>query len=384
MKKILVSSFALIFAITPFFAVNFALADGPLYVDNNVSFSQGLTKAGDTIVDPTRTDPAMALGAEDGLFVSLGYGGEIVLSFPMFIGGGALSITAFERTNGDYPLEEAEVYVSSDNSTWTLIGVADNSAEGDPSRPSTFELGDDCIKYVKLVDITDRELHNDSSDGYDLDAVGAMYEAECNIEEPCEECASGNDFVMNHNSAFVMNRVSAYSNTGGNTAGGSVAGDGGNGGAILGDDVDESSTGNGGAGGDSGYGGQVITGNAISTVDVYNEVNSSRTIIDRCACVDESCCGDGGHVMIFNRNRALVMNDVTAHTNTGLNMAEGSYAGSGGDAGVIDGEEVDESTTGNGGAGGNSSDGGLIQSGESRSNITFVNVVNRTITRISR
>jgi len=381
MKKTLVLSFAFIFAITPFFSVNFAFAAGPTYVDTNVSFSQGLTKVGGTI-DSSRSDETMALGVEDDAFVSLGYGGEIVLAFPMFIGGGALSITAYERTDGTYPLEEAEVYVSSDNSNWTMIGVADNTA-GDPTA-TTFELGDECIKYVKLIDVTDGELHNDNSDGYDLDAVGAMYESECNLEEPCEKCGNGNDLIMNDNSSFVMNRVVAHSNTGGNVAGGSYAGDGGDGGAILGDDVEESSTGNGGAGGDSGLGGTVITGNAVSSVDFYNEVNSSRTTIDRCACVDEGCCGDDGHSMILNRNRAIVMNDVVADADTGLNEAEGSYAGGGGDAGLIDADDVDKSTTGNGGLGGTSSAGGAVQTGLSRSNVTFVNIINRTITRISR
>ena len=381
MKKILVLSFAFMFAITPFFSVNFAFAAGPTYVDTNVSFNQGLTKVGGAI-DVSRSDETMALGVEDNTFVSLGYGGEIVLAFPMFIGGGSLSITAYERTDGTYPLEEAEVYVSSDNSTWTMIGTADNTA-GDPTA-TTFELGDECIKYVKLVDVTNPDLHGDNSDGYDLDAVGAVYESECNLEEPCEKCSSGNDLIMNDNSALVMNRVVARSNTGGNVAGGSYAGDGGDGGAILGNDVEKSSTGNGGAGGDSGIGGTVITGNSISSVDFYNEVNSSRTTINRCACVDENCCGDEGHSMILNRNRAIVMNDVVADADTGLNESEGSYAGSGGDAGTIDSDDINKSSTGNGGLGGDSLDGGYIQTGVARSNVTFVNVINRTLTRISR
>ncbi len=368
---------------TPMFAVNFAFA-ASTYVDTNVTYTPGMTKGGDAL-DVSRTDATKALGTEDGEFVSLGYGGEIVLAFPTHIGGGALAITAFERTNGDYPLEEAEVEVSSDGLTWTPVGIANNLEDGELSRPSTFDLGDHCIKYVKLTDITNGDLHNDDSDGYDLDAVGAEYETECVIEEPCSDCESGDSIVRNNNSAFVMNRVSANSNTGGNYAGGSYAGNGGDGGAISGEEVDESSTGNGGNGGDSGIGGTVITGNAYSNVNAYNEVNSNRTLINRCACESDNCC-DSGDSLVVNRNRAIVMNKIGADSNTGHNEADGSYAGDAGDGGNIGGHdsEVDESSTGNGGHGGNSSDGGLVQSGESRSNVTFVNIVNRTLTRILR
>ena len=94
MKKFLVYSFAIMFAITPFFSVNFAFATSGS-VDTNVSFTQGLTKDG-SVIDPSRSDATMALGMADGNFVSLGYEGEIVLAFPTHVGGGALLITATE------------------------------------------------------------------------------------------------------------------------------------------------------------------------------------------------------------------------------------------------------------------------------------------------
>ena len=384
------------FAITPFFSVNFAFATSGS-VDTNVSFTQGLTKDG-SVIDPSRSDATMALGMADGNFVSLGYEGEIVLAFPTHVGGGALLITATERTNGTYPLEQADVSVSSDGIAWIPVGIADNA--GDDPRATTFDLGDICIKYVKLIDSTDEDLHGDSSDGFDLDAIEAEYESECRPEEPCEDCDSGNDLVVNNNSAFVMNRVTSHANTGGNTAGGSYGGDGGDGGDINGGEVEESATGSGGAGGDAGTGGEVYTGNAYASTDFYNEVNSSRTTIDRCACDYDNCC-DEGHAVVYNRNRAIVMNDVSSMANTGDNRAEGSYAGRGGDGGSInpqdglvlmnheegcgdDDSEVEESMTGDGGAGGNAAAGGLIQTGDSRSVVTYVNVVNTNITRILR
>ncbi len=381
------------FVLSPFFAVNFAFAASG-YVDTNVDFVQGLTKGGATI-DVSRSDETRALGVEDGDFVSLGYGGVINLAFPTHIGGGALSITAFERTNGVYPLEEAEVWVSGDSSNWIMIGIANNLVEGDPSRPSEFVLNDECIKFVRLIDITDSALHNDGSDGFDLDAVGAEYESECELEEPCNGCAPGNDIVINRNEAFVMNRVSSSANTGGNYAGGSYGGDGGDAGDINGGDVNQSSTGDGGVGGDASTGGTVFTGNAYATTSLYNEVNSNTTSIEGCGC-------ESGNVVVYNRNRAVVMNDASSWANTGDNVADGSYAGRGGDGGSINpyegpvirildnGEEydnegrVDESMTGEGGAGGNAGEGGFVQTGESRSSTTFVNVVNRNLTRILR
>lgn len=201
--------------------------------------------------------------------------------------------------------------------------------------------------------------------------------------------------VVNSNSAFVGNHVSAGANTGGNYAGGADGGDGGDGGDIKnrGDDVINSSTGRGGNGGDAGVnsGGVVQTGNAGATAGVVNVVNTNDTTIDNCGCEPEEENGDGHEfTMVKNRNRAIVLNGVSAGANTGDNKAKGADGGEGGDGGDIknkDGEEdgdVINSHTGAGGNGGASGEGGLVFTGHAGSTAGAINIVNRNVTRIRR
>ncbi len=393
MKKTFIITFTLAIAAALLLSVQcaYAMTD---YVDGVVSFAQGNDKNGDPI-DPSRSDPTAALGAEDGAFVSLGYGGELILSFPIFVGGN-LTITAYETTYGSYPEENADVYVSDDAVNWALIGTASNlvSQPGNDPHPSVFDLGDDCIKYVKLVDATDSGLHGATSDGFDIDAVKADYDEECcPCEEEEQECCEAPVVVVNNNRAFVGNHVEANANTGGNGAGGSEGGDGGDGGKIVnvdGGDVEGSTTGSGGNGGSGDIGGTVYTGDATAEAGVMNVVNTNRTIVNRCACADEDECECGPDI-VYNRNRAIVLNGVYAQADTGENGAGGSEGGDGGDGGKIvnvDGEcgegDVEDSTTGAGGAGGDGGPGGLVSTGVAVSSAGAINVVNRNVTRIRR
>lgn len=245
------------------------------------------------------------------------------------------------------------------------------------------------------------------------------------------------DVVENYNEAEVINDVTTIANTGGNFADGSYAGSGGDGGDIRlgdrdrdnhggpfpgpvavqsfdnhydGDDsenkVEESTTGDGGAGGNAGTGGTVITGNANAYSNLTNDINSNDTEVDRCACDEdgeplsedsiEDLAEDAPEYFLHNddvtvrsRNRAMLANSLYTKANTGKNDALGSYAGEGGSGGDIalgdgDENEVDESNTGMGGIGGDSGEGGLVQSGEAYSETTVVNTVNRNLTRIRR
>ena len=204
MKKIFISAMALVLAILPLYGVMIASAD-TMYVDQVDSSAQGLKKNGDP-VDPARSDPAEALGPEDGVFYTLGYGGELVVSFHDYIGGN-LTITVFETTFGTYPEERAEVYVSADGLSFELIGVA-NNLTGQPANdphPTVFDLGEKCVKYVKLIDVTDPDLHNATSDGFDVDAIRGDYDRVCC---PCEkevECCESHDVVVKENGAFGIN-----------------------------------------------------------------------------------------------------------------------------------------------------------------------------------
>jgi hypothetical protein len=140
-------------------------------VDHTV-FNQGLRKDGSS-VPGDRSDPNDALGAPDANFVSLGYGGELVVMFPSYVTG---DVTAVEVTYGraGYPEELANVSVSEDGSAWCYVGTASNK---DTNGYSTFDVsgcGLSDIRYVQLIDVTNSSIHNSTSDGYDVDAVGAV------------------------------------------------------------------------------------------------------------------------------------------------------------------------------------------------------------------
>ena len=359
----------------------YAFAATTDWASSVTSFSQGMQKGG-AAVDAGRSDPNEALGANDGVFVSLGYGGELVLEFPTK-GMGSLMIASYDVTGGTYPEETADVYVSSDGISWDFVGSASNEMGEDDGITEIDVVDDICIKWVKLVDTTDEALHNDSSDAYDVDAVSLTYDEEC-IEE--ERGSDGNDTVTNNNSAMVSNNIVIGANTGGNWAGGSYGGEGGDGGDVVnGDDgdVEDSNTGRGGAGGDAAEGGTIISGDISMDLEVTNRVNYNLTEIDRCACSGE---GDGD-VRVRNINSALVANSTLAMANTGLNDAEGSYGGEGGDGGdIINNEDgdVEDSNTGNGGNAGAGGAGGFVQTGNSEVRTSLVNRINENITRIMR
>lgn len=244
------------------------------------------------------------------------------------------------------------------------------------------------------------------------------------------------DMVYNLNEAVVVNDIITKANTGMNFADGSYGGDGGdagdirlnshdiypNGGALVLDaqvegfdcdyvdgdtdnEVEESSTGHGGAGGNAGTGGTVITGNATAISTVSNDINNNDTEVDRCACDEDEALDEDSikelaenapfyfwaddDVRIKNRNRVELVNTLYTKANSGMNDTMGSYGGYGGEGGEIallegDENDVDESHTGSGGLGGNSGEGGLIQSGEAYSDSAVMNTLNRNLTRIRR
>ncbi len=221
--------------------------------------------------------------------------------------------------------------------------------------------------------------------------AGLMYKLVVN-----SEVCVGDDTVINGNDATVTNIVLSGANTGGNSAGGSEGGKGGRGGKIANDggnqNVNSTMTGNGGNGGDAGIGGEVNSGNALANASLDNTVNDNMTDIDRCACADGTG-GRGGNVTVHNGSLARVGNEVGALADTGTNSADGSRGGKGGKGGDvsngggnqnINGTKEAPSTTGKGGNGGKSLDGGLVTTGNSESNASSTNVVNRNVTRIKR
>lgn len=139
--------------------------------------SQGLKKDG-TAVAADRSDTTKAFGIAEsnglpddnpvtpGTFYSLGFGGIITLSFTnpvVNVPGPDLQI--YEITGGTYPEEKVKVEISQDNSTWQVIATSisrDAQVDIDPLP---------WVKYIRLTDISDRALFDNTADGYDLDAV---------------------------------------------------------------------------------------------------------------------------------------------------------------------------------------------------------------------
>ena len=128
----------------------------PIYADTVVSYDKGLFKK--TL--PGRDYPTAALGAEDGLFVSLGIGGSIVLAFsqPFKAVGNIFEISYNDKKS--HP-ESANVYVG-DGTTWTLIASIKNYL-------STSFAASGIYTQIKIVDTTSKK--GVSFDGFDIDAV---------------------------------------------------------------------------------------------------------------------------------------------------------------------------------------------------------------------
>jgi hypothetical protein len=362
------------------------------------SFAQGLKKNGSP-VDLLRSDPTAALGATDGSFVSLGFGGELVVGFDNNMSGN-LMLSVQEVTGGAYPLETADVYVSTDPvGPWTHVGQASNE-EGLEDGISEFMV-EECYQYVRIVDTTDPDLHAATADAFDVDSFTADYDEAC----PKVHKKKTSVHISLSSKAMVKNKVRTVANTGGNTAEGSYAGDGGDGGDIENEggeqDVEGAMTGNGGTGGNSGLGGAVQTGNASASTSLTNTVNSNDIEINNCECE-----GQLGRVRIRTHDFAYLGNRVGTKANTGDNLANGSEAGDGGDGGDIENgddeypgpifavtngddgddedndQEVDDSTTGSGGNGGASDAGGSVLTGHASSRAVIVNNVNSNRIRI--
>lgn len=150
------------------------------WADSVYSYVQGLTKAGGPIADGRHT-AANAVGAPDGKFVSLGYGGEIVVHLAVaYFSGKNGEAVVIETSGGSAPYvrEQADVYVSNGaTGPFVYAGVASNQ-NASPNEKKTLIPLDGVpglpykVTHIKLVDTTDSTPHDDASDGFDVDAVG--------------------------------------------------------------------------------------------------------------------------------------------------------------------------------------------------------------------
>ncbi len=138
-----------------------------------ISYSPGLRRNG-TPIDPSRTNPANALGLPQNTnvvnFVSLGFGGSLVLKFDYVVFDNPLTndLKIVETSYGNpsctlFP-ELATVEVSLDGINWTLISTICQDGEIDITTAGT-------IQYVRLTDRSKASAFSGTADGYDVDGV---------------------------------------------------------------------------------------------------------------------------------------------------------------------------------------------------------------------
>lgn len=131
-----------------------------VYASSVVSFNQVGPVAAD------RSTPEAALGAADGTFVSLGFGGSIVLGFDKLVSGVG-SITEVTYNISNY-FENALVSTSLDGVTWSdAIAVSNQVAGG----VTTVDAGTSPFKFIQIVD-TSTPFPRQVRDGFDIDGVG--------------------------------------------------------------------------------------------------------------------------------------------------------------------------------------------------------------------
>ncbi|MFH1163032.1 MAG: LamG-like jellyroll fold domain-containing protein [Pseudomonadota bacterium] len=148
---------------------------GKCHAATVISYLPGSRKDGTPILSE-RGHPENALGAPQGTdevnFVTLGFGGSIVLGFDSQIvnrQGNDFRITETsygQQTCASYP-ETAHVYASKDGITWEDLGTG--------CLDSEFDLGAlDMANYVKVVDASNPGDFADGEDGFDVDGIEAF------------------------------------------------------------------------------------------------------------------------------------------------------------------------------------------------------------------
>ncbi len=148
---------------------------GEKWADAVVGSEQGKRKD-NTAVLLSRSNPAEALGANDGVFYSLGFGGSIILSFEQYMEDGiGDDLFVYETTNGSYPLETASVEVSKDGVNWFMLTEQAVNTGGGMTGLDVSETGLDWFRYVQITDTTNPALHQNDADGFDLNAVKGKY-----------------------------------------------------------------------------------------------------------------------------------------------------------------------------------------------------------------
>ena len=168
------------------------------WADTVVSYNPGNQKGGGGL-PLDRKDPSLALGFDTDTdaapinFVSLGFGGELVLGFDNYIiNGTGNDVHVIETSYGNPPAasypERVEVFASQTGTpaSWVSLGIQTRS---ETVHDNDFDLSGSGLpwaRYLKLVDRTDPNFGGfpPDADGYDVAAVKALHSApaECSID----------------------------------------------------------------------------------------------------------------------------------------------------------------------------------------------------------
>jgi len=152
-----------------------------IYAASVVSYTPGLQKNGQ-LVDLARRDPTKALGApanNDTMnFVSLGFGGELILGFDQPFA--PISVTVTETTWGSIGnhLERADVFVGYNDTDnilqWLFAGSVMNTHDNVPIDISHMAGTSPSFEFVRIVDTTAGLPSTSSFDGFDVDGVSVF------------------------------------------------------------------------------------------------------------------------------------------------------------------------------------------------------------------
>lgn len=140
-----------------------------IFANSVVNYTQGTCTGG--CVDPTRYVDTNALGAPDGNFVSLGFGGSIEVSFAgtPFPGGTATVYEITTNRNNDHD-EAVEVFSVLGGVVSASLGIITNT----PVGVGSVFVNAGAFENILLVDVTKAVFGSASTsfDGFDVDAIG--------------------------------------------------------------------------------------------------------------------------------------------------------------------------------------------------------------------
>ena len=156
------------------------------YASEIVSYTPAKRNDGSSIPAANRV-ATKALGIPEGdnsvNYVSLGFGGEIVLRFASAVANGTgndIAITETTLNNQScnrYP-EKVDVFASQDGCHYTYIGQG--------CQDSQFDLGAmTWAKYIKLKDVSpvNHPYNNEVADGFDLDGIACLHGSASEIND---------------------------------------------------------------------------------------------------------------------------------------------------------------------------------------------------------